>query len=81
MVNTVFEKRRARKELFHRILEHRDEYDEDSVLMDLKHVWTKFCFLLHTFNGIFEHSDVLVSILQDKKLDVQFCPARAKEIL
>lgn len=39
----------------------------------------EFCFLLHTFNGIFEHSDMLFSILQDKKLDVQFCLVRAKE--
>ena len=35
--------------------------------------------MLHTFNGIFEYSDVLFSILQDKKLDLQFCLARVKE--
>ena len=39
----------------------------------------EFCFLLHTFNGIFEYSDVLFSILEDEKLDVQFCLARVKE--
>ncbi|TNN00797.1 hypothetical protein fugu_012043 [Takifugu bimaculatus] len=80
VVNTVFEKRDAMKELFHHILEHHYEYDEDSVrradgfkarLDDFE-----FCFLLNTFNGIFEYSDVLFSILQDKKLDVQFCLAR-----
>ncbi len=62
-ISAVFENIVALKELFHHILEHRDEYDEDTVhcadgcnarLDDLK-----FCFLLHTFNGIFEHSDVL----------------------
>ncbi|XP_077447404.1 zinc finger MYM-type protein 1-like [Stigmatopora argus] len=83
VVNTVFEKRAALKELFHHILEHHDEYDEESVrcadgfkarLDDFE-----FCFLLHTFDGIFEHSDVLFSILQNHKLDVQFCLARVKE--
>lgn len=83
MVHTVFEKRDALKELFHYILEHYDEYDEDSVhcadgfkacLDDFQ-----FCFLLHTFNGIFEYSDVLFSVLQDKKNDVQFSLARVKE--
>lgn len=83
MVSTVFEKRDALKELFHHILEHHDEYDEDSVrcadgfkvpLDDFE-----FCFLLHTFNGISEYSDMLFAILQGKKLDVQFCLARVKE--
>lgn len=63
MVNTVFEKRDALKELFHHILEHHDEYDENSVHYDdgfkagLDDF--EFSFLLHTFNGIFEHSYVL----------------------
>lgn len=83
VVSTVFEKRDALKELFNYILEHHDEYDEDSVhcadgfkahLDDFE-----FCFVLHTFNGIFEYSDVLFSILQNKTLDVQFCLARVKE--
>ena len=51
------------------------------MLMDLKHIWMilSFVFLLHTFNGVFERSDVLFSILQDKKPDVRFCLARVKE--
>ncbi len=50
LVSTDFENRVAIKELFHHILEHHDEYDEDSVrvLMDLMHVWMilsfVFCF-------------------------------------
>ncbi|XP_077444502.1 zinc finger MYM-type protein 1-like isoform X2 [Stigmatopora argus] len=83
VVNTVFEKRDALKELFHHILEHHDEYDEESVRCadDFKACLDdfEFCFLLHTFNGIFEHSVVLFSILQNNKLDVQFCLARVKE--
>lgn len=72
--STVFKKRVALKELFHHILEHHDEHDEDSVhcasgfnarLDDFE-----FSFLLQTFNGIFEHSDVLFAILQNKTLDV-----------
>ena len=53
------------------------------MLMDLKHIWMilSFVFLLHTFNGIFEHSDVLFSIIQDKKLDAHFCLARVKEFV
>uniref|UniRef100_A0A8C7XI81 Zinc finger MYM-type protein 1-like n=1 Tax=Oryzias sinensis TaxID=183150 RepID=A0A8C7XI81_9TELE len=83
VVNTVFEKREALKELFGHILENHSEYDEDSVrcadgfkaLLDC----FEFCFLLHTFNGIFHYSDMLFSILQDKKSDVQFCLDRVKE--
>lgn len=39
----------------------------------------EFWFSLHTFNGIFEYSDGLFSVLEDKKMDVQFCLARMKE--
>lgn len=83
MVSTVFEKRDALKELFHHILEHHEECDEDSVRcadgFKVRLDDFEFCFLLHTFNGIIEYSDVLFAILQDKKLDVQFSLARVKE--
>ena len=83
LVNTVFEKRVALKELFDHILQHHDDYDEDSVrcadgfnahLDDFE-----FVFLLSTFQGLFEYSDVLFGILQKKSLDVQFCLARVDE--
>ncbi|KAK0145579.1 hypothetical protein N1851_015533 [Merluccius polli] len=83
LVSTVFEKRDAVKELFDHILEHHDNYDEDSLRcadgFNARLDDFEFCFLLHTFNGIFEHSDVLFAILQSKTLDVQFCLARVKE--
>ena len=83
VVSTVFEKRDALKELFHHILEHYDEYDKGSVCCadGFKACLDDFeiCILFHTFNGIFEHSDVLFSIQQNKNLDVQFCLARMKE--
>ncbi len=83
LVSTDFENRVALKELFHHILEHHDEYDEDSVRcadgFNARLDDFEFCFLLHTFNGIFEHSDVLFAMLQNKTLDVQFCMARVKE--
>lgn len=58
LVSTVFEKS-VLKELFHHILEYHDELEEDLcvLLMDLIHV-IEFSFLLHTFNGIFENSDM-----------------------
>ncbi|XP_051557215.1 zinc finger MYM-type protein 1 isoform X2 [Myxocyprinus asiaticus] len=83
LVSTVIEKRVALKELFEHILEHHDEYDEDFVhyangynahLDDFE-----FCFLLSTFHVIFEYSDVLFGILQNKTFDVQFCLARMDE--
>lgn len=51
------------------------------VQMDLIHVWMilSFVFLLNTFNGMFEHADVLFGILQKKTLDVQFLIARVNE--
>ena len=56
LVSTVFEKRVALKELFHHILDHHDEYDEDSVRcadgFNARLDDFEFCFLLHTFNGI-----------------------------
>ena len=39
----------------------------------------EFCFLLSTFHGTFEYSDVLLGILQSKTIDVQFCLARVDE--
>ncbi|XP_054626214.1 zinc finger MYM-type protein 1-like [Dunckerocampus dactyliophorus] len=83
LVSTVFERRDALKEVFNHILEHHDEYDEDSVRSaDGFHARLDnfdFCFLLHAFNGIFEHCDVLFGILKNKPLDVQLCLARVKE--
>ncbi|XP_068160098.1 zinc finger MYM-type protein 1-like [Antennarius striatus] len=83
LVNAVFEKQTALKELFDHILEHHDAYDEDTVLSaDGFHARLgdfEFCFLLNTFNGIFEHADVLFATLQTKMLDVQFCLTRVQE--
>ncbi len=83
LVNAVFEKRVALKELFDHILEHHDEYDEDTVLsadgFNARLEDFEFCFLLKTFNGIFEYAGVLFGILQTKTLDVEFCMARVNE--
>ncbi len=60
-LSTVFEKS-VLKDLFHHILEYHDELEEDLcvLLMDLIHLWMiEFSFLLYTFNGIFENSDML----------------------
>ena len=77
------EKRAALAELFDHILEHHEEYDEDTVLcadgFNARLDDFEFCFLIDTFNGIFEHADVLFGILQRKTLGVQFCLARVKE--
>ena len=83
LVNAVHEKRVALKEVFDHILEHHDEYDEDTVLcadgFNTRLDDFEFCFLLNIFNGIFEHADVLLGMLQKKTLDIQFCMARVKE--
>lgn len=82
-MNAVYEKRVTLKELFDHILEHHDEYDEDTVLcadgFNARLDDFEFCFLLNAFNGIFEYADVLFEILQTKTLDVQFCMARVNE--
>ncbi|XP_070406828.1 zinc finger MYM-type protein 1-like [Nothobranchius furzeri] len=83
LVNAVFENRVALKELFGHILDHHKEYDEDTVLsadgFNARLDDFEFCFLLNTFNGLFEYADVLFGILQTKSLDVQFCMARLNE--
>ena len=83
LVNAVHEKRVALKEVFDHILEHHDEYDEDTVLCADGFITRlddfEFCFLLNIFNGIFEHADVLFGMLQKKTLDIQFCMVRVKE--
>ncbi|XP_051918603.1 zinc finger MYM-type protein 1-like [Hippocampus zosterae] len=83
LVNAVYEKRLALKELFDHILEHHGEYDQDAVLaadgFAARLGDFEFCFLLNVFNGIFEYADVLFGILQTKWLDVQFCMARVNE--
>ncbi|XP_068440759.1 zinc finger MYM-type protein 1-like [Clinocottus analis] len=83
LVNTIFERRAALQELFEHIVEHHDEHHEESVLSadgykgQLENF--EFCFLLSTFNGIFEYSDVLFEMLQNQKLDVQSCLERVGE--
>ncbi|XP_068426943.1 zinc finger MYM-type protein 1-like isoform X2 [Clinocottus analis] len=76
-VNTVFENRAALQELFEHIVEHHDEYDDESVRFADSYKTLlenfDFCFLLSMFHGIFEYSNVLFGVLQKKKLDVQFC--------
>ena len=83
VVDAVHEKRTALKEVFEHILEHHDEYDADTALSADGFITRlddfEFCFLLNTFNGLFEHADVLFGILQNKTLDVQFCMARVNE--
>ncbi|XP_034401525.1 zinc finger MYM-type protein 1-like [Cyclopterus lumpus] len=83
LVNTVFEKRVALQELFEHIVEHHDEYDEESVRCAdgyKAHLENfDFCFLLSTFHGIFEYSDVLFGMLQNQQLDVQFCLKRVDD--
>ena len=56
----MFEKRDALKELADHILEHHDEYNENSLRcadgFNARLDDFEFCVLLNTFNGIFEHS-------------------------
>ncbi|KAM9342344.1 zinc finger MYM-type protein 1-like [Pholidichthys leucotaenia] len=83
LVSTVFKKRGALKELFQHILDHHEEYDEDDVRCADGFITRlddfEFCFLLHTFSRIFECSDVLFAVLQNKTLDAQFCVAKVTE--
>lgn len=83
LVHAVFREREALIELFRHILEHHRDYDQDSVCRaDGFHARLEdfgFCFLLRTFNGIFQNSHVLFSALQTTAVDAQLCRARVKE--
>ena len=83
LVNTVFEKREALTELFEHILDHYDEYDEDSVRSADGYIKLledfEFNFLLSSFQAILSYSDVLFGVLQNKSLDIQFCLKRVDE--
>ncbi|XP_029703746.1 zinc finger MYM-type protein 1-like isoform X1 [Takifugu rubripes] len=83
LVRTVFKEREALIELFRHILERHDDYDQDSLChADGFHARLEdfgFCFLLHTFNGIFQNSHVLSSVLQSKAVDARSCRARVEE--
>ncbi|CDQ74374.1 unnamed protein product [Oncorhynchus mykiss] len=83
LVNAVFEKRVALKELFNHLLEHYDDHDGDTLLMadgfNARLDDFVFCFLLETFNGNCIYSDELFGILQKQTLDVQFCLTRVNE--
>ncbi|XP_034044942.1 zinc finger MYM-type protein 1-like [Thalassophryne amazonica] len=83
LVSMVYEKRVSLKKLFEDILEHYDEYDQESVRSADEYMVRlddfEFCFLLSTFQGIFKCSDMLFGILQNKSLDVQFCLKRVEE--
>ena len=83
LVNTVFEKREALIELFEYILDHHDEYDEESVRTADGYIKLledfEFNILLSSFHAILFHSDVLFGVLQNKSLDIQFCLKRVDE--
>lgn len=80
LLKAVQEKRVALKELFDHILEHHDDFDEDTVLcadgFNARLDDFEFCFLLNTFDGMFEQADVLFGSLQRNTLDVQSCVER-----
>ena len=64
-------------ELFEYIVDHPDDFDEDTVhsadgyTMHLTSF--EFCFLLSTFYSILPYSDVLSGILQNREFDTQLC--------
>ena len=83
LVCTVFEEKDALKNVFEHIVDHHDEYDNDSIdradgfISQLSSF--EFCFLLSTFHEMFSHADVLFDILQKHSFDMQFSLRRVDE--
>lgn len=77
LVAAVCERRAVLKELFHHVLEHHQDFDQDTLLradgFSSRLEDFEFCFLLNTFSGMFQHADALRIILQTRTLDAQFC--------
>lgn len=76
LVKAVREERAVLKQLFAHILEQHQDHDGDTLLcaegFKARLEDFEFCFLLHTFSGMFEHADVSSGALQTKTLDVEF---------
>lgn len=81
IVFTVFSNRDKLIEVFDYIINHDDfEQDQQTIreAMGLKSFLTDphFIFLLHSFKFIFEHTDVVFSILQNKSTDISYAKKR-----
>lgn len=72
LVNTVFDNRMDLKGLFDHIMEHHENFDVDTLLaadgFNARLDDFEFCFLLETFNGIFNYSNVLFGMLQKQTI-------------
>lgn len=80
-VFTVFSNKNKLIEVFDHILSHDDFKHDQQTLREsigLKNFLTDphFIFLLHTFNFIFNHTDVVFSILQNKSTDIAYAKKR-----
>lgn len=71
--------------MFHLLCENDDEWDNDSRMMAAGYEsWlskASTCFLLMTYGEVFNATDALFSILQNKSLDIAFCCQRISDTM
>lgn len=66
--------------LFQIILENPDSWDNDTLMMVAGYNWwlskVSTCFLLLAYEDIFNETDALFRVLQNKVMDIEYCFAR-----
>lgn len=69
--------------VFNVIMENPDSWDNDTLMMAAGYDrWlskASTCFLIHTFDGIFNETDALFRVLQNKVTDIEYCVARIRD--
>lgn len=80
LVQTISMHQTDLRVLFHVILENPDSWDNDTLLMAVGYDrWlskASTCFLLMAYEDIFNETDALYEVLQNKVLNIEYCLAR-----
>ncbi|XP_032067022.1 zinc finger MYM-type protein 1-like isoform X3 [Thamnophis elegans] len=83
LVQTISMHQNDLRALFHVILENPDNWDNDTLMMAAGYdQWLSkpsTCFLLMVYEDIFNETDTLFKVLQNKVMDIEYCLARIRD--
>lgn len=83
LLQTISMHQNALRTLFHVIMETPDSWDHDTLMMAAGYDrWlskASTCFLLMVYEDIFNETDALFRVLQNKMMDIEYCRARIRD--
>ncbi|XP_034043832.1 uncharacterized protein LOC117525960 [Thalassophryne amazonica] len=82
LVQTISKHQHDLRALFHIIIENSDSWDNDTLMMSAGYDrWlseASTCFLLMAYEDIFNETNTLFRVLQNKVMDIEYCLARIR---